>query len=60
MDQALKMVTRIAERGIKSAESVGDFESADIIRESMGFTLSGDEDLSQLSDEELQAIVDGG
>lgn len=61
LEQALKMVERITERGIQSAESIGDFESADTIRESTRFTLTPDADkpLSEMTDAQLEAIVRG-
>ena len=61
LEQALRMVQRIADRGIKSAESIEDFESADIIRQSMEFTLTPDtsKPISEMTDAELEAIVRG-
>lgn len=61
LEQALKMVQRIAERGIQSAESVGDIESADIIRQSTQFTITPEatKPISEMTDAELEAIVRG-
>jgi len=61
LEQALKMVQRISERGIQSAESIGDFESADTIRQSTEFTISPDttKPISEMTDAELEAIVRG-
>ncbi len=42
LGQAVKMVERVAERGIKSAEAVLDFDTADQIRKSMDFSLKPD------------------
>lgn len=61
LEQALKMVQRIAERGITSAESVSDFESADTIRESMRFTITPETSKSatEMTNAELEAISGG-
>lgn len=40
LTQAQKMVTRIAERGIRAAEQSGDTESAKEIRDSLNFTIT--------------------
>jgi len=58
--QALKMVQRIAERGIQSAESIGDTESADIIRKSQEFTLTPSKSASEMTKAELEEIAGGG
>lgn len=39
LDQAQKMVTRIAERGIRAAEASGDTETAQEIRDSLKFSI---------------------
>lgn len=57
LEQAQRMVTRVAERGIRAAEAAGDTETAQEIRDSLNFSISKKPTASSGVPSDIEALL---